>query len=217
MINMNKKVWVVVVALGAVGGYAQAIAEERPMGFFVTSSGPGKGGDLGGLEGADAHCQKLAAAVGAGDRQWRAYLSTEEPGKRGISARQRIGNGPWYNARGALIATNPTDLHLYNKTITLETALDERGERIKGRYDQPNEHDILTGTQEDGTAYFPDDQDHTCNNWTSSGEGSAQVGHHDRHGGGNSSWNSAHPSRGCSQEDLTKTGGAGYFYCFAEN
>ncbi|MCB1859731.1 MAG: hypothetical protein KDI63_15765 [Gammaproteobacteria bacterium] len=214
---MNKKVWVVVVALGAVGGYAQAIAEERPMGFFVTSSGPGKGGDLGGLEGADAHCQKLAAAVGAGDRQWRAYLSTEEPGKRGIFARQRIGNGPWYNARGALIATNPTDLHLYNKTITLETALDERGERIKGRYDQPNEHDILTGTQEDGTAYFPDDQDHTCNNWTSSGEGSAQVGHHDRHGGGNSSWNSAHPSRGCSQEDLTKTGGAGYFYCFAEN
>ena len=125
MINMNKKVWVVVVALGAVGGYAQAIAEERPMGFFVTSSGPGKGGDLGGLEGADAHCQKLAAAVGAGDRQWRAYLSTEEPGKRGIFARQRIGNGPWYNARGALIATNPTDLHLYNKTITLETALDE--------------------------------------------------------------------------------------------
>jgi len=189
--------------------------EERPMGFFVTSTGSGNGADLGGLEGADAHCQKLAAAAGAGDREWRAYLSTEEADKRGVSARQRIGNGPWYNARGVLIAANLTDLHLYNKTITLETALDERGERIKGRYDKPNEHDILTGTQDDGMAYFPDDQDHTCSNWTSSADGSAQVGHHDRHGGGNTSWNSAHPSRGCSQDGLTRTGGAGKFYCFA--
>lgn len=192
-----------------------ASAEERPMGFFVTSEGTGRGGDLGGLEGADAHCKKLATTVGAGDREWRAYLSTEASDKRGVFARQRIGNGPWYNAQGVLVAANLTDLHLYNKTITLETALDEKGERIKGRYDKPNEHDILTGTQDDGTPYWPDDKDHTCNNWTSSDEGSAQVGHHDRHGGGNTSWNSAHPSRGCSQEDLTKSGGAGKFYCFA--
>jgi len=192
-----------------------AAAEERPMGFFITSKGPGKGGDLGGLEGADAHCQALAAAAGAGNRQWRAYLSTEAPDKRGVFARHRIGNGPWYNARGVLIAANLTDLHLYNKTITLETALDENGNRVKGRYDKPNEHDILTGSQDDGTAFFPDAMDHTCSNWTSSGEGSAQVGHHDRHGGGNTSWSSAHASRGCSQEDLTKTGGAGLLYCFA--
>lgn len=195
--------------------YADEHAEERAMGFFVTSVGVGRGGDLGGVEGADAHCQKLATAAGAGNREWRAYLSTEAPDKRGVFARHRIGTGPWYNARGILIATNVTDLHLHNRTITLQTALDENGERIKGRYDERNEHDILTGTQADGTAYFPDDKDHTCNNWTSSGTGSAQVGHHDRHGGGNTSWNSAHPSRGCSQEDLRRTGGNGYFYCFA--
>ncbi len=192
-----------------------AYAEDRPLGFFVTSVGMGKGADLGGLDGADSHCQKLAMAVGAGDRTWRAYLSTEEPDKRGVSARQRIGNGPWYNARGNLIGANLTDLHLYNKKITLETALDENGNPVKGRGDKPNEHDILTGSQNDGMAYFPDDIDHTCNNWTSSNEGSAQVGHHDRHGGGNLSWNSAHASRGCSQDDLKRTGGAGYFYCFA--
>ena len=192
-----------------------AEGQDPRMSFFVTSAGPGNGGDLGGLEGADAHCKALAKAAGAPDRDWRAYLSTEEDGKRGVFARSRIGTGPWYNAQGILIAADVHDLHMYNKTITLETALDEHGRRIKGRYDKPNEHDILTGTMEDGTAYFPDDQDHTCKNWTSSGEGSAQVGHHDRHGGGNVSWNSAHGSRGCSQEDLTKTGGAGYFYCFA--
>ncbi|MDH3316125.1 MAG: hypothetical protein OER43_10205 [Gammaproteobacteria bacterium] len=204
-------------ALGllTLAGAMQTQAEERPMGFFVTSVGMGRGGDLGGLEGADAHCQKLAASAGAGNRVWRAYLSTEAPDKRGVFARQRIGNGPWYNARGILIGANLTDLHLYNKAITLETALDENGQRIKGRYDKPNEHDILTGTQDDGTAYFPDEADHTCNNWTSSDAGSAQVGHHDRHGGGNTSWTSAHPSRGCSQEGLRSTGGNGYFYCFA--
>ena len=190
--------------------------EERSMSFFVTSVGMGNGADLGGLAGADKHCQKLATAAGAGNRTWRAYLSTEEPDKRGVFARHRIGQGPWYNAHGVLIAANLTDLHLYNKTITLETALDENGNRIKGRYADPNEHDILTGTQADGTAYFPDDQDHTCNNWTSSSDkGSAQVGHHDRHGGGNTSWNSAHASRGCSQAALRGTGGNGYFYCFA--
>jgi len=172
-------------------------AGERPMGFFVTSVGMGNGADLGGLKGADAHCQKLASAAGAGEREWRAYLSTKNGDKRGVFARARIGDGPWYNAH-------------------LETALDESGNRIKGRGDKPNEHDILTGSQDDGTPYFPrDGKDHTCSNWTSSGEGSAQVGHHDRHGGGNPSWSSAHASRGCSQEDLTKTGGAGKFYCFA--
>ncbi len=212
---MKSKAIAVVLGISVLFGSLSAFAEERPMSFFVTSVGMGKGGDLGGLKGADAYCKKLATAVGAGNREWRAYLSTEAPDKRGAFARARIGDGPWYNARGALIATNPTDLHLYNKTITLETALDEAGERIKGRYDKPNEHDILTGTQADGTPYFPDDKDHTCNNWTSSNEGSAQVGHHDRHGGGNTSWNSAHPTRGCSQEAVRKTGGAGKFYCFA--
>jgi hypothetical protein len=196
-------------------GPALGQGEDRSMSFFVTSVGPGNGGDLGGLEGADAHCQQLAEAVGAGDRTWRAYLSTEAPDGRGEHARNRIGQGPWYNANGVLIAANLTDLHLYNTTITYETALDENGNRVKGRYDDTNGHDMLTGTMEDGTAYFPDDQDHTCNNWTSSGEGSAQLGHHDRHGGGNVSWNSAHPSRGCSPENLQSTGGNGYFYCFA--
>ena len=198
------------VVLGAPLGFAQ----DHTMSFFITSVGLGKGADLGGLEGADAHCQKLAEAAGAGNRTWRAYLSTEEEGKRGISARSRIGIGPWYNARNELIAHDLDDLHI-SPNIFKRTALDEQGRPVKGRYDKPNEHDILTGTQEDGTAYFPDDVDHTCSNWTSSGEGSAQVGHHDRHGGGNTSWNSAHPSRGCSQEALQRTGGAGLFYCFA--
>jgi hypothetical protein len=213
---MKISVIAALLSVGVLCGSLPAKAEERPMGFFVTSMGLGKGGDLGGLKGADAHCAALATAAGAGDRQWRAYLSTATAKKRGVFARARIGNGPWYNAKGDLIAANLTDLHLYNKTITLETALDENGQRIKGRADKPNEHDMLTGTQADGTPFFPrDKKDHTCSNWTSSGEGSAQVGHHDRHGGGNTSWNSAHGSRGCSQEALVKTGGAGKFYCFA--
>jgi len=192
-----------------------AMAQDKSMSFFITSEGPGKGADLGGLEGADAHCQTLAASAGAGDRNWVAYLSTEADGKRGVSARDRIGQGPWHNAKGLLIAANITDLHLYNKTITKENALDEKGNLVNGRGDKPNKHDILTGSQDDGTAFFPDDADHTCSNWTSSAEGSAQVGHHDRHGGGNLSWTSAHGSRGCSAEDLSKSGGAGLFYCFA--
>jgi len=175
----------------------------------------GNGADLGGLEGADAHCAALASKAGVGDRDWKAYLSTEAEGKRGVSARDRIGNGPWYNAKGMLIAANLTELHLYNRTITKETALDESGMLVNGRGDKPNRHDILTGSMDDGTAYFPDDKDHTCNNWTSSDQGSAQLGHHDRHGGGNLSWTSAHPSRGCSTDALKKTGGAGLFYCFA--
>ncbi len=188
--------------------------ERHPMGFFVTSVGLGDGANLGGLEGADAHCQSLAEAAGAGGREWRAYLSTEEPNGRGVFARSRIGAGPWYNAPGELIAVHLDDLHI-NPNIFQRTALDENGNEVKGRYHDVNEHDILTGTQQDGTAYFPDEADHTCSNWTSNGEGSAQVGHHDRHGGGNTSWNSAHASRGCSQENLQSTGGAGLFYCFA--
>ena len=191
-----------------------AAAEDPEMGFFVTSVGPGNGADLGGLEGADAHCDKLAVAAGTTGRTWRAYLSSEADGKRGESARDRIGDGPWYNAAGELIAVDVDQLHL-NPNIVKRTALDENGNRVKGRGDQPNEHDLLTGSMADGTAYFPDDEDHTCNNWTSSTEGSAQVGHHDRHGGGNTSWNSAHASRGCSPDGLKSTGGAGLFMCFA--
>jgi hypothetical protein len=198
--------------LGATATLAQQ--QQQPMGFFITSVGVGNGADLGGLAGADAHCQKLAAAAGAGDREWRAYLSTEEPDKRGVFARHRIGPGPWYNARGELIASDLDQLHI-NPNIFQRTALDESGNDVKGRYHDVNEHDILTGTQADGTPYWPDDKDHTCSNWTSSGEGSAQVGHHDRHGGGNTSWNSAHATRGCSQDALKGTGGAGLFYCFA--
>ncbi|GMG84518.1 hypothetical protein LNKW23_37340 [Paralimibaculum aggregatum] len=190
-------------------------AAAQEMGFFVTSVGMGDGANLGGLDGADAHCQSLAEAAGAGDREWRAYLSTQEDGKRGISARQRIGDGPWYNALGELIAVDLDQLHIM-PNIYLRTALDENGNRVMGRYDERNEHDILTGTQEDGTAYFPwQEGDKTCANWTSNGEGSATVGHHDRHGGGNTSWNAAHQSRGCSQEALRSSGGNGYFYCFA--
>ena len=194
---------------------AQA-AGEHPMGFFVTSKSIGNGADLGGLAGADAHCEKLAKAAGSEGRTWRAYLSTQSTdGKtRGISARDRIGIGPWYNANGELIASDLADLHI-SPNIVKRTADDENGNPIKGRGDKPNEHDILTGTKNDGTAYFPwEEGDHTCSNWTSSadGEGSAQVGHHDRHGGGNVSWNSAHASRGCSQANLKSTGGAGFLY-----
>jgi hypothetical protein len=192
-----------------------AFAENQPMGFFITSVGLGDGGNLGGLEGADAHCTKLAAAAGSTGRTWRAYLSTQVAGKRGISARGRIGLGPWYNANGELIASDLDNLHL-NPNIVKRTAVDENGNPVNGRGDKPNRHDILTGSMADGVAYFPGDKkDHTCNSWTSSGAGSAQVGHHDRHGGGNTSWNSAHGSRGCGEGDLPKSGGAGLLYCFA--
>ena len=168
--------------------------------------------DLGGLEGADAHCQALAEAAGAGDKTWRAYLSTDS-----LNARDRIGNGPWHNAKGVRVATDIDDLHSDNANINKETALSESGEVIKGSGDSPNRHDILTGTRIDGTA-FNDGEDHTCSNWTNSGAGSAHVGHHDRlaRGEPGSPWNDAHPSRGCSQEDLRGTGGDGLFYCFAE-
>jgi hypothetical protein len=186
------------------------------MSFFVTSVGPGNGGDLGGLSGANEHCQALAEEAGAGERHWHAYLSNDAGsfGER-ISARDSIGSGPWYNAHGTLIAANVDDLHLFNRGITKATAVDENGNMINGAGDSPNRHDILTGTQSDGTAFFPDEADHTCNNWTSSDDGSAMTGHHDRHGGGNTSWNATHPSAGCSQQSLVQTGGAGLFYCFA--
>jgi len=194
---------------------AAASAGDHSMGFFVTSTGIGDGGNLGGLDGADAHCAGLATTAGSSGRTWRAYLSTQVEGKRGISARDRIGQGPWYNAVGELIAGDLDELHI-SPNLVKRTAVDENGNQVKGRGDKPNQHDILTGSKADGTAYFPwEKEDHTCSSWTSSGEGSAQVGHHDRHGGGNTSWNSAHASRGCSQENLVSTGGAGLLFCFA--
>jgi hypothetical protein len=193
----------------------------QPMSFFVTSVPIGDGGNLGGLEGADAHCQKLASAVGAGDRTWRAYLSTQGP--KAVNARDRIGKGPWHNVKGFQIARDLEHLHgdthdMARVGIPLyrTSALSEKGEPIKGVGDQPNEHDILTGTQPDGRA-FPAGEDRTCNNWTSNDAGSAQVGHHDRTGGPNISWNSVHPTMGCSQKAFQGTGGAGLFYCFAGN
>lgn len=194
--------------------------QQQPMSFFITSVGIGDGGNLGGLEGADAHCQRLAEAVGAGNRTWRAYLSVTATGNQpAVNARDRIGTGPWYNARGQLIAQNVADLHgdveRDRNSINKEFALNERGEQVNGRGDSPNQHDILTGSDSHGRALAGDPATTTCNNWTSNGAGSAMVGHHDRTGGGNSSWNAAHMSRGCSQQDLVATGGAGLFYCFA--
>ena len=198
-------------------------AAPPPMGFFVTSTGPGKGADLGGLAGADAHCQKLAAAAGAGNRTWRAYLSTQASGNQpAVNARDRIGKGPWHNAKGArLIANTVAELHgdtlesgRTGNGINNLTALDEKGNKVNAVGETPLTHDMLTGSQPDGTAY-KDSEDHTCKNWTSSGAGVAQLGHHDRVGLANASWNSAHPSRGCSQENLVASGGAGLFYCFA--
>ena len=207
-----------VVALCVVGSYA-VWAQDARMTFFVTSVGLGNGADLGGLTGADQHCQMLAEAAGAGGRTWQAYLSTSVAiGQPGINARARIGVGPWYNAKGVAIAQNVIDLHSENNDLTKETALTEQGEMVNGVGDTPNQHDILTGSQADGTTFF-DGEDHTCQNWTSSGAGSAQLGHSDRRGRGEgvSPWGAAHDSRGCSQEDLQATGGAGLFYCFARN
>ncbi|MBT4486427.1 MAG: hypothetical protein HOK30_09145 [Rhodospirillaceae bacterium] len=196
-------------------GSPLALAADHSMGFFVTSVGIGDGGNLGGLAGGDAHCKKLAEAAGSKGRTWRAYLSSQVAGKRGISARDRIGQGPWYNAKGDLIASDLDQLHI-QPNLVKRTAVDENGNLVKGRGDKPNEHDILTGSKDDGTAYFPWEKgDHTCGNWTSNDKGSASVGHHDRHGGGNISWTSAHHSRGCSQANLRSTGGAGLLYCFA--
>ena len=195
-----------------------------PMSFFVSSVGSGKGADLGGLAGADALCQKLAAAAGAGGKTWRAYLSAPgafpsagNTGTPSVNARDRVGQGPWYNAKGVLVASNLGHLHDGNN-LSKETALDERGNVVKGRGDTPNEHDILTGSRADGTAFAPQ-TDTTCKAWTSSGDGSAIVGHHDRTGplpeNWAKSWNFSHQSAGCSQEALVRTGGSGRLYCFA--
>ncbi|WP_448192367.1 hypothetical protein [Azospirillum sp. sgz301742] len=208
---------------GALGGAAQAQqAGAANMSFFVTSAGSGKGADLGGLEGADRHCQQLAQAAGAGSRTWHAYLSTQAMGGQpAVNARDRIGKGPWQNAKGVVIAKSVDELHGTNN-LTKQTALNEKGEPVNGRGDQPNTHDILTGSQPDGTA-FPAGQDMTCGNWTKSGtEGAAMLGHHDRNGLDDTppakSWNSSHASRGgCSQDALKSTGGAGLLYCFATN
>lgn len=203
-----------------------AIAQQapaQPLSFFVTSVGLGKGADLGGLAGADAHCASLAQAAGSPKKVWRAYLSIPAAGGQpAINARDRIGQGPWYNAAGAVIAKDVAHLHgdtlegaRLGNNLSRTTVLTEKKEAVKGAGDTPNEHDILTGSLPDGRA-FSDAADHTCKNYTSSAEeGSVQVGHFDRTGGGNTSWNSAHASRGCSQEKLKGSGGAGLFYCFA--
>lgn len=203
---------------------AQAPAGQQPpmpMSFFVTSVGNGDGANLGGLAGADAHCQMLAAAAGGGGKTWHAYMSTQGP--NAVNARDRIGNGPWYNAKGARVAKDLGDLHgdtldqaRVGNALNKANDLTEKGDLIKGVGDMPNEHDMLTGSMPDGRAYT-DGMDHTCNNWTSNAMGTAQLGHADRNGGGNVSWNSAHPSRGCSQANLVATGGAGHYYCFAIN
>ena len=219
---------VALLALAAVPGVGQdkaaaakGKAPAQPMSFFITSVSIGKGANYGGLAGADQHCQMLAAAAGAGNRTWHAYLSAQAAnGQPAVNARDRIGTGPWYNATGALIANNLAELHgdtlelarAGNSLVKLR-ALNEKGGTVKGLGDQPNEHDILTGSQPDGRA-FTDGMDHTCSNWTSeAADGSAQLGHFDRNG--SLSWNSAHGSRGCGQQNLVTTGGAGYLYCFA--
>ena len=206
-------------AAGILAACAGMQGSGSGMGFFVTSAGTGKGADLGGLAGADAHCQALATAAGAGDRTWRAYLSQQPVGVPGVNARDRIGKGPWKNAKGVVVATDVENLHTANN-INKQTALTEKGEMVNGRGDTPNTHDILTGSQPNGT-FIAGDANSTCTNWTSSGAGAAMVGHHDRMGLDDSvpakSWNSSHQSRGCSQDALKSTGGAGLFYCFAVN
>ncbi len=193
------------------------------MSFFVTSVGSGKGGDLGGLAGADKQCQMLAQSVGAGAKTWRAYLSTQAAGGQpAVNARDRIGNGPWQNAMGVVVARSLADLHNGNNNLSRFTALNEKGGTVNGRGEQPNTHDILTGSRHDGTA-FPPGEDMTCGNWTQSGaEGGAMLGHHDRSGLDDTiearSWNSTHRSRGgCGVDALRSSGGAGLMYCFAPN
>ena len=222
-----KTIWLAAAgAMGVIGvaGCASMQSGPKEMTFFVTSVNPGKGGDLGGLEGADRHCQSLAQAAGASHRTWRAYLSTQAStlaGKDFVNARDRIGTGHWQNAKGEVIARNVDDLHSAYSNLTKLTALDEKGQIVNGRTEKPNKHDILTGSRPDGTAFpgkpFPD---MTCGNWTkSTDDGAAMTGHHDRAGPSEASWavswNSAHPTLGCSMEKIRPTGGDGLFYCFA--
>ena len=221
---MQSKLVALIVGIVAVAGQSAVMAGDQSMGFFITSQGPGDGGNLGGLAGADAHCASLAAAAGSSGRTWRAYLSTQgakldDPNV--VHARDRIGSGPWYNAKGIMVAKNVDDLHSANNNLNKETALDENGRMVNGRSEKPNKHDILTGSRPDGIAFagafFPD---MTCGNWTkNSAEGAAMVGHHDRVGPIDHpwarSWNTAHPTVGCTPENVRKTGGDGLFYCFA--
>ena len=230
MVPMSRQVGVtrlsflMLAVLLSLGPGTSAAAQQSGMSFFVTSIGSGKGADLGGLEGADRHCQQLAQAVGAGERTWRAYLSTQAvDGQPAVDARNRVGFGPWQNAKGVVIAKDLDELHGDNN-LTKQTALTEKGEVVNGRGDTPNRHDALTGTQADGRA-FPPGEDRTCHNWTTSTQGAAMVGHIDRQGlrddAQSKSWNSSHLSRGpdggCSQADLRSTGGDGLFYCFVAN
>ena len=214
-----------VLSMGAYVTLAQqrgAGGPPQPMSFFATSAGKGDGANLGGLAGADAHCQALAKAAGRGEATWHAYLSTQGTGA--VNARDRIGNGPWFNARGGRVAMNVAELHgdtvdqaRVGNALGKQISLNEKQGITNGVGDTPNQHDMLTGSQADGRAYT-DGMDHTCNNWTSNdSSGRAQLGHSDKQGGNNSSWNSSHSSRGCSQADLVATGGAGMFYCFAVN
>jgi hypothetical protein len=215
-----------VLAAGAVAASLGSVCAVSVQGqaapnvsFFITSAGSGDGANLGGLAGADAICQKLAAAVGAGGRTWRAYLSAAaQGGQPAVNARDRIGKGPWFNAKGVQVAASVADLHSDGNRLGKENSLSEKGAMINGRGDTPNMHDILTGSSMDGTL-ATGAADSTCRNWTSNGEGSAMVGHHDKQGGGANpnSWNSAHGSKGCSQPNLVATGGNGFFYCFAAN
>jgi hypothetical protein len=218
---MSRLIFTAAFVAAAVGAASFAQAQQaEPMTFFISSEGSGKGADFGGLEGADALCQRLATAAGAGSFTWRAYLSTSSFNSGTVvNARDRIGNGPWHNQKGQLIARNVDELHGRNSGITKQAGLTEKGTVVNGRGDTPNAHDILTGSRPDGTASLGN-ADSTCRNWTSSAdEGSALVGHHDRIGLNNDppmlSWNSAHPSAGCSQPKLVQTGGAGQIYCFA--
>lgn len=214
-------------ALAALSALASspAQAQSADTSFFLTSNGIGNGGNLGGLAGADNHCQTLAQAAGAGAKTWRAYLSTQAAdGSPAVNARDRIGKGPWKNAKGSVVAKDVADLHSASNNLTKQTALSEKGDVINGRGDSPNRHDVLTGSQADGTA-FAAGEDRTCKNWTSSTQGAAMVGHSDRLGlrddDASKSWNTSHPSRGadggCSQADLKSTGGDGLMYCFAAN
>jgi hypothetical protein len=206
-------------ALAVVGSYVVVAQQASPqMSFFITSAGSGDGGNLGGQAGADKHCQTLAAAAGAGSRTWRAYLSTQ--GQGAVNARDRVGKGPWYNAKGVMIAKSVDDLHSASNSLTKDTQLNEKGGIVNGRGDTPNTHDIMTGSTADGRA-ITDAADNTCSNWTSNAQtgAGARVGHHDRQGGGQdpTSWNSAHTTPGCATASLAKVGGAGLFYCFASN
>ncbi|SFM06598.1 hypothetical protein [Variovorax sp. OV329] len=211
-------------AAALVAACATGMGGSKPMGFFISSTNPGKGGDLGGLVGADAWCQAMAASAGQGSRTWRAYLSTTATGATpAVNARDRIGSGPWYNAKGVLVANNVADLHSASANLGKETSLTEKGDVVSGFGDPVNRHDILTGSRPDGTVAVPEPgKDTTCGNWTRSADGSAIVGHHDKKGTNpdpvaNASWNASHGTRGCSVDQLKMSGSAGLMYCFATN